>query len=113
MKAEAILSAIRSHCLDKEGAVEDNPWDHTAWKVKGKLFAIGSEDSPLLTVKSTLDQQTVLIQHPCIEKAAYVGRYGWVTIKINDAESLELAKDLIDESYDLVAPKRRPKAVSS
>jgi hypothetical protein len=31
-----------------------------------------------------------------------VGRYGWVTIDIVDESVLELAKELIDESYEMI-----------
>src|SRR5437588_10669464 len=96
-----IFAAIRAHCLAKDGAVEEYPWEHFGWKVGGKLFAIGTKDSGMLTVKSTPTQQTALIQHPAIEMASHVGRYGWVTSKATDQEALDLALDLIDESYEL------------
>ena len=90
-------------------AVEDYPWEgHVGWKVKGKLFAIGGEESNQVTVKSTLDKQAALIHMDGIEKAAYVGRFGWVTITIANDQTLDLAKGLIDESYDMIAkPKRK------
>ena len=113
MNSEQAFVAIQSHCLSKEGAIEDEPWEgHAGWKIAGKLFGIGSPGSGVLTVKNTPDKQALLIQHPNVEKAAYVGRYGWVTVTVNSEESLEMALDLIDESYDLVAPKRR-RATSS
>ena len=91
------------------GAVEDYPWEgHVGWKVKGKLFAIGGEDSNQVTVKSSLDKQAALVELDGIEKAAYVGRFGWVTVTIADDTTLDLAKALIDESYERVAkPKRK------
>ncbi len=59
-------------------------------------------------MKSSLDKQAALIQHPNIGVAAYVGKYGWVTISLVDEDTLDLAIDLIDESYAMVGPK--PKA---
>ena len=104
------ISAIRAHCIaqDSERVTEEYPWGHPVWKVSGKMFAAGPEDGARVTVKATPDQQAVLIQHPAIRVADYVGRYGWVTIEITDSESLELALDLIDESFALVAPKKPP-----
>lgn len=108
MTTDEAFTTIRAHCMSKEGAVEDYPWeDHVGWKVGGKLFGIGGAGSNRLTLKSTMDKQAALIQHPNIEKAAYVGRFGWVTISVTDRETMELAEDLIDESYDLIAKKRR------
>jgi predicted DNA-binding protein (MmcQ/YjbR family) len=107
---EEVYSKVRAHCLAKEGAVEEYPWDDVAWKVGGKMFACGSDQSAGLTVKSTLEKQAVLIQHPNITVAAYVGRYGWVHIAIPDEETLDLALELIDESYDQIRPKKRKSA---
>ena len=97
---------IRKHCLSKPGAIEDEPWPgDTAWKVAGKIFAMGGKSA--VTVKSTLEKQAALIMHPAITKAAYVGRFGWITIELKDKDTLDLALDLIDESYEAVKPKKR------
>jgi len=106
MKGKDAFVALKSHCMAKDGAVEEYPWEHFGWKIRGKLFAIGTKDSGIVTVKSTPDKQAALIQHPAIEKASHVGRYGWVTINIGDLETLDLALDLVDESYDLVSPRK-------
>ncbi len=102
------LDKIAAHCLAKRGAVQDEPWPgETAFKVNGKIFALGDHEA--VTVKSTVDRQEMLVMHPHIRKAAYVGRFGWVTIDLVDAEALGLALDLIDESYESVARKRKKK----
>jgi predicted DNA-binding protein (MmcQ/YjbR family) len=103
------LNRIRKHCLAKPGAVEDEPWPgDTAWKVKGKIFAMGGKTA--VTVKSTPEKQSALILHPNVEKAAYVGRFGWVTVKIDSKEDLEFALDLVDESYySIVTPRKTTK----
>lgn len=107
--ADTRILAIREHCFaqDSDRITEEYPWGHPVWKVAGKLFAAGPEDGSEVTVKATPDQQTVLIQHPAIRVADYVGRYGWVTVEVTDDESLELARDLIDESFEMVRPKSR------
>jgi predicted DNA-binding protein (MmcQ/YjbR family) len=107
MSPKEAFAAIQSHCLSKDGAVEDYPWEDVGWKVKGKLYCIGSKDNNVFSVKSTVDKQQALIQHPHISVAAYVGRYGWVTIEIMDEADCELALELIDESYDMIAKKKK------
>lgn len=102
-----MLEQLRAHCLSKEGAVEDYPWGDIVWKVRGKLFAGTNQAGEAVTVKSSLDKQAVLIQHPDIEVAKYVGKYGWVTITLASNETLDLALELIDESYDAVFKKKR------
>lgn len=105
-----VVEAIRGHCLAKEGAVEEHPWDHVAFKVRGRIFVIGDEDASRLTIKSSPDRQAALVLHPNIEVAAYVGRFGWVSVEVVDSDVLALALDLIDEAYDSIAIKKRPAA---
>ena len=39
-----------------------------------------------------------------MRRANYVGRYGWVTARVTDDESLEVALEWLRESYYLKAP---------
>ena len=74
--------------------------------VGGKLFVSLGEES--VTVKSTPDRQAVLVQDPAISVAAYVGRFGWVSVELNE-ETVDMALSLIDDSYEEVfagLPKR-------
>ncbi len=106
MKPDEAYAHVREHCLAKQGVVEEYPWDDVAWKVRKKLFAVSSDGSHRVTVKSTLEEQSRLIEHPAIEVASYVGRFGWVTIAITSRETCQLALELIDGSYERVAAGR-------
>lgn len=111
LAAKDVFARLQRHSLAKPGAVEEYPWGDVAWKVRGKLFAVTGQGAAGVTVKATLEDQAVLVQHPAISIAAYVGRFGWVSIEIGDEETLALACKLIDESYAGVAGgggKRRP-----
>jgi predicted DNA-binding protein (MmcQ/YjbR family) len=100
------VKAFRAHCMAYgEGVTEEYPWGHPVWKVRGKMFAACSEDGSSMTVKATPQEQDVLIQHPAIRPADYVGRYGWVSIHVDGDETMEMAKDLIDSSFELVEKK--------
>lgn len=105
MNPADVYTQLQAHALAKPGATEDYPWDDVAWKVKGKMFGVTSKDSNVVSVKSTLEKQASLVMHPSIEISKYVGRFGWVTITIEDKDTLDLAKDLMDESYEMIAAK--------
>jgi predicted DNA-binding protein (MmcQ/YjbR family) len=109
LSKETIFQEMKEHCLAKEGVTEDRPWGDIAWKVRGKAFVFTGEGSAHYTLKSTLDKQASLVMHPQISAAAYVGRYGWISIDVIDEDTLGLAKDLADESYDLVAKPKKKK----
>lgn len=109
MEPKETFEEIKAYCLAKPGAFEDHPWGDTVFKVgpKGKIFCFCGEETAVTTVKSTIEKQSALLQHPHIEMAAYVGRHGWVTVQLRDEDTYRFAFELIDESYDLVAPKRK------
>ena len=104
LSPKQVFAQIQAHCLSKPGAVEDYPWGDVVWKIGGKLFAGSSQDSAAVTVKASLEDQAVLVQHPAISIAKYVGRFGWVTIEIGDRDTLDLARKLIDDSFASLAP---------
>jgi predicted DNA-binding protein (MmcQ/YjbR family)/GNAT superfamily N-acetyltransferase len=107
MTKDQVYARIRKHCLAKEGAIEEYPWDDVVWKVRGKIFAGSSDGSNQVTVKSTPEEQSHLIEHPAVEVAKYVGRFGWVTVTITNKKTLDLGLELVDESYRSLAPKRK------
>lgn len=103
LSGKEVFARLQRHSLDKPGAVEEYPWGDVAWKVRGKLFAVTGQGAAGVTVKASLEDQAVLVQHRAIRIAPYVGRFGWVSIEIDDDETLALACKLIDESYAGVA----------
>ncbi|MFN2470275.1 MAG: hypothetical protein ABR583_04660 [Gaiellaceae bacterium] len=59
-----------------------------------------------LTVKLTAEERELARQLPYVERARYLGRYGWVTASVTDEESLDAAREWLLESYWLRAPVR-------
>ena len=96
---------LQAFCLALPGAFEDYPWGDIVYKVGAKMFAAIGGHPIGVTAKATKDDQQVLIQAPNISMARYVGAHGGVTIDIRSDDDFELAKTLIEASYQLVATK--------
>ena len=110
MNWNAYFRSVWEHCRAKPRAKEDHPWNEIVFKVNGNVFAfLGHPDRAGVTVKAIPDALDALLDEPFIKRASYVGRFGWITVSIEDQETLDFALGLIDESYDIIAakPKRR------
>ena len=107
MKPAAFGDRIRGLALSWPRTYEDEPWGHPVFKVgDNRMFAgmsVGA-DGVLLTVKLTAEEREAALSLPFVEKARYVGRYGWITARITDEESLQAALEWLRESYWLRAP---------
>ena len=107
--------ALWEHAKAKPGATEDHPWGDTVFKIKGKGFAFmgphGSSGG--VTVKPPADEREGLLELPYISKAKYIGRYGWVSVRVEDDESLRLALELIDDTYEQIASRGKSKRGSA
>lgn len=105
---------IRKLALSLPESYEDSPWGHPVFKVAdNRMFAaMSNEEDPLrLTVKLTAEERQIAQLLPYVQKAAYVGRYGWVTVEVSDEEALENALEWLRESYWLRAPANLRHAV--
>jgi predicted DNA-binding protein (MmcQ/YjbR family) len=107
---------IRALALELPETYEDSPWGNPVFKVAdNRMFASMSEVDGVvrLTVKLTAEEREIAMLLPYVEKAKYVGRYGWVTALVSDDESLEAALEWLRESYWLRAPEHLRHAVEA
>jgi predicted DNA-binding protein (MmcQ/YjbR family) len=121
------VESIRRLCLSFPHATENLQWgDDLCFKVGGKIFALLSLSSvpQRLMFKCAPETFAELVEHEDIIPAPYVGRYKWVALQRLDVLSWCEVKDLIEQSYGMVAAKakiatpratkrRRPKARSA
>ena len=116
MKPAHALDEIRTLALGLPQVYEDSPWGHPVFKVAdNRMFAAMSEadGAVRLTVKLTAEEREIAMLLPYVEKAKYVGRYGWVTAVVRDEESLDAALEWLRESYWLRAPEDLRHAVEA
>jgi predicted DNA-binding protein (MmcQ/YjbR family) len=110
------VDTIREHCLAFPGATEKLQWgDDLCFKIGGKIFAIVGLDNPRLCFKCTPETFAELIESEDVRPAPYVGRYKWVMLDRLDAVRWEELRELIRESYEMVAskaPKKKKRGIS-
>ena len=108
------IDAIRKYCLSFPDATEGLQWgDDLLFRIRGKIFVSVPLDAAApvrLTIKCTPEKCLELLEIEGIQRAAYVGRYNWVSLERFDVVPWAELKELIQNSYELVAakaPKKR------
>jgi predicted DNA-binding protein (MmcQ/YjbR family) len=96
--------AIREFCLAFPDATEKLQWgDELCFKIGGKIFLMLGLDHPRLCFKCTPENFAELIERTDIHPAPYVGRYKWVMLDRMDALGWNELRELIGQSYTMVA----------
>lgn len=99
------VELLRRLALRLPEATEEVTWGDVNFRVRGKIFCFPGETS--LTVKADPEELDALLGDPRFQKAAYVGRFGWVTMALaSSGVDWDEIDELVRTSYCLVAPKR-------
>ena len=98
---------FRRLCLSMPDAQELETWGEATFRVKGRIFAMGSPDGGNVSVKASLDDQSGLVAMDAkmFSVSAYTGRFGWVTAKLSRLRP-EMAERLLQNAWARTAPKR-------
>jgi len=101
---------LRATCLSLRGAVEERPFrdpEVTVFKAGGKIFAITrlSGDPLRVSVKCDPDLAVALRDTcPAIQPGYHLNKRHWNTIVLDGSLDDAMVRDLIEDSYALVAP---------
>lgn len=108
------FESFRKLCLSMPDATEDVQWENDLlFRIRGKIFASYNLEPPHgITVKASPERGAELLEIDGIERAAYVGRYGWITIANFSVLADDELRELLRHSYDLVASKAPGKKTS-
>jgi predicted DNA-binding protein (MmcQ/YjbR family) len=103
-----VSEALAARCASQPGAVRRRRWGETAYAVGRRVFAfLGTPEEPSVTVKVRREQRRTLRKLSFVQRPRILGLFGWLTIHVGDGESLRLALELVDRSYELMVLAQR------
>jgi predicted DNA-binding protein (MmcQ/YjbR family) len=102
--------ALRRFCLAQDGAAETFPFgpETSVFKVGGKMFAVtGLKAEPLRVTLKCEPELSVQLRatYEEIVPGYHANKKHWITVDLTGSLEDELVRDLIVDSYDLVAPR--------
>ncbi|MFE5741981.1 MmcQ/YjbR family DNA-binding protein [Streptomyces celluloflavus] len=102
-------NALRSACLDFNGATEEFPFsqnpDVSTFKVGGKIFALTTLTARPLTVSLKCEPELaerLRAAHPEVRPGYHLNKRHWNTVSLDGGLPDRLVLDLIEDSYDLI-----------
>ncbi len=97
------------------GAVEDFPFSPgvSVFKVAGKMFALTRLAAEPLTVSVKCDPalaESLRSTYASIAPGYHLDKRHWLTVTLNGDAGDDMVRDLVQDSYDLVTPRRAREA---
>jgi predicted DNA-binding protein (MmcQ/YjbR family) len=94
------------------GALEEYPFGPTAsvFKVGEKIFAIASLAAEPVNISLKCEPELgelLRAGHDSIVPGYHLNKRHWITVTLGGDAPDQLVRDLIEDSYDLVRPRRR------
>ena len=107
---ELVLGKVRRICLALPGTTEVVAWGHPTFRVNDKIFAgFGSEEGRILLgfKADGLEQQELVETEPDLYSVAkYVGKHGWVSMRVDGKVDWKRVKEHVDGSWRRIAPAK-------
>jgi predicted DNA-binding protein (MmcQ/YjbR family) len=103
--------ALREWCLSMPGAVEEFPFapETSVFKIAGKVFALSRLSGVPLKVSLKCEPllgESLRASYEAIVPGYHLNKKHWLTITLGEDAGDQMVMDLIQDSYDLVKPKR-------
>jgi hypothetical protein len=104
---EATAELVRHVALSLPQAVELETWGEATFRVRHRIFAMISPAGDVVVVKATPQEQSLLLASDpeTFAYAAYVGRFGWVAVRLASVEPATL-RALLTDAWRRTAPRR-------
>ena len=105
------VDRIRAIALALPETTEEITWGTDVnFRVRKKIFCFPGDTA--MTVKADPDELDALLGDDRFARAAYVGRFGWVTMTLRPPVDWDEIGELVRTSYCLVAPRALAKLVA-
>ncbi|HEY0703468.1 MAG TPA: MmcQ/YjbR family DNA-binding protein [Candidatus Acidoferrales bacterium] len=104
------MKRLRKICLGLPDTTETFTFGHPCFRVANKMFAVLEEYKGELGICFTVGKlmQGVFLDDPRFFRTPYVGRYGWVTLRVHAAKlDWNEIRELVKGSYALVASSKK------
>jgi predicted DNA-binding protein (MmcQ/YjbR family) len=106
-----ILAKLREICLALPGAEETITFGHPTFRATGKAFAVLEEYKGELSIAFRVERslQDVFLKDPRFYRTPYVGKHGWVSLRVSSRFHWSEVRELLAESHRLAVAKRAAK----
>ena len=107
---EAIaLEKLRRICLALPQAVETTSFGHPTFRAGKKTFAVLEwyKGELCLAFKVGAEHKDLFLRDSRFFSTPYIGKHGWISLRITGRLRWTEVKHLVTESYGLVTQKRR------
>jgi predicted DNA-binding protein (MmcQ/YjbR family) len=105
----SVLERVRALCLALPEATETRTFGNPAFQITGKSFCVLEtyRGDFSVSIKVGKGAQSQYLKNARFYRTPYVGRYGWVSLRVDAAPlDWEEVRELIEGSYRQIAPKR-------
>jgi hypothetical protein len=98
---------FRRLCMSLPETEEVETWGEATFRVRGRIFAMGSPEGTSVSVKASLDDQAGLVamDPKTFAVSAYTGRFGWVSVTLSRLGP-DLGERLIRNAWERTAPRQ-------
>ncbi|MGI8908191.1 MAG: MmcQ/YjbR family DNA-binding protein [Candidatus Sumerlaeaceae bacterium] len=106
------VDEIRDYCLGKDDVTEGFPFGPTAlvFKTAGKMFLLMMLDELPVSVNLKCDPETALQlreEYACVLPGYHMNKKHWNTVILGPSLPPDVLRGWIDNSYNLVRPRRK------
>jgi len=104
VKDDLVLAKLRAICTTLPGTTEKQSWGHPNFCVNKKIYS-GYENYKgewFIFFRVEKDHQSLFLKDPRFVSTPYIGKNGWVSLRVEGRLRWSEIRGLVKESYRLV-----------